>query len=320
MRSTGAENGSSRMVRSWPSRVCQDRLRITRLPSRTPRRSSYTPMTFECGATGFTRGVPDSSADFEQVGYNKWAGRAVNAPTLAPPSERCCVAKRICSIEGCERFVVARGLCEPHYRPLKNSGAPLPPRKRDLPPKVCAVEGCERRAQSRGWCVMHYERWVAHGDLAATRVYRVGGGPRLAENGYVYIFRPEHPLAHADGYVAQHRMVVYDAGIEVPDGYTVHHVNHNRVDNRLENLRVMTGSEHASHHIEERGTVTNQFGTFPVTDIASGRRVCTACGVEKPLSEFSLQRGRPYCWCKPCACIRSRKSANRSHVRIVKET
>jgi hypothetical protein len=57
-------------------------------------------------------------------------------------------------------------------------------------------------------------------------------------SGYVRVFEPSHPLANADGYVLQHRKVVYDAGIEIPPGAHVHHLNRNRADNRLENLAV----------------------------------------------------------------------------------
>lgn len=35
---------------------------------------------------------------------------------------------------------------------------------------------------------------------------------------------------------------------EVPDGYDVHHINHNPSDNRLENLELITRNEHAVMH------------------------------------------------------------------------
>ena len=50
------------------------------------------------------------------------------------------------------------------------------------------------------------------------------------------------------GYVAEHRYVVYEAGVEIPVGHHVHHLNHNKLDNRLENLEVLSNSEHISKH------------------------------------------------------------------------
>ena len=101
-------------------------------------------------------------------------------------------------------------------------------------------------------------------------------------SGYVRIWEADHPLANADGYVLEHRKVVYDAGIEIPDGFHVHHINGIKEDNRLENLEVIDGAEHVKRHQWDRGVVTNQFGTFPVGD-PEGKR-------ERRLA--SMKRGR----------------------------
>jgi hypothetical protein len=73
-----------------------------------------------------------------------------------------------------------------------------------------------------------------------------------------------HPLASTDGNALAHRIVLYNAGIEIPDGYDVHHRNGDKLDNRLENLEVLTDAEHTLYHLNERGWVTNQYGTFPL--------------------------------------------------------
>jgi len=67
------------------------------------------------------------------------------------------------------------------------------------------------------------------------------------------------------GYALEHRMVLHDAGIEIPDGMHVHHINGDKLDNQLENLEVLTPAEHrARHHEADGGIVTNQFGTWRV--------------------------------------------------------
>jgi hypothetical protein len=88
--------------------------------------------------------------------------------------------------------------------------------------------------------------------------------PRLMPSGYVRVFRRGHPLANRDGYVLEHRLVLYEAGVEIPPGHQVHHVNGDKTDNRLENLEVLTESDHHRHHVREAGFVVNQFGTWPL--------------------------------------------------------
>lgn len=62
------------------------------------------------------------------------------------------MAKRTCSIDGCEGAHYGRGWCRSHYDRLWQSSTP------------CAVAECDRSARSRGWCTMHYRRWQKHGD------------------------------------------------------------------------------------------------------------------------------------------------------------
>ncbi len=71
---------------------------------------------------------------------------------------------------------------------------------------------------------------------------------RKSKEGYVWLFEPEHPLAIKQGYVLEHRKVVWDAGIQVKKGDVVHHKNNVKDDNKLENLLVCSNSEHTKQH------------------------------------------------------------------------
>ena len=72
------------------------------------------------------------------------------------------------------------------------------------------------------------------------------GVGRVLSLGYYEVFQPTHPLAKKNGYVREHRMIAWDAGILTDPSMEVHHVNEIKTDNRLENLKVMTKEEHTS--------------------------------------------------------------------------
>mgnify|MGYP001561650795 CR=1 FL=1 len=83
--------------------------------------------------------------------------------------------------------------------------------------------------------------------ISGERSHRWKGG-RRKELGYVLIYKPEHPFA-VKKYVQEHRLIVEEARkITLNPWMIVHHINGIKDDNRLENLRVMTRSEHTSLH------------------------------------------------------------------------
>ncbi len=67
--------------------------------------------------------------------------------------------------------------------------------------------------------------------------------PRLIQQGYVVIYDPQNPMSNSKGYVAEHRKIMSEfLGRTLASGEGVEHVNRNRSDNRLENLRVVKRS------------------------------------------------------------------------------
>jgi hypothetical protein len=51
-----------------------------------------------------------------------------------------------------------------------------------------------------------------------------------------------------DGWAYTHRTVAEKAYGEIPDGYQVHHINSNKLDNRPENLQVLSREQHRQIH------------------------------------------------------------------------
>mgnify|MGYP001565857374 CR=1 FL=1 len=70
------------------------------------------------------------------------------------------------------------------------------------------------------------------------------GGRLRHGDGYILIYIPEHPL-NCKGYVLEHRLVIENhIGRYLTRGETVHHINGIKDDNRVENLQVLSNSEH----------------------------------------------------------------------------
>ena len=71
--------------------------------------------------------------------------------------------------------------------------------------------------------------------------------------GYILGYAPRHPHAHTDGYVMLHTIIMErHIGRYLNDDEVVHHINHRRDDNRIENLKLMTKKAHMSMHMKER--------------------------------------------------------------------
>jgi len=94
-------------------------------------------------------------------------------------------------------------------------------------------------------------------ELAATKEVVVNRlkdlGVRIREGRY-YIYSPNHPHPNALGkYVLRYRLVVdKNLGRFLHPSEQVHHINGNPTDDRIENLQVMSRSEHARLHCELR--------------------------------------------------------------------
>lgn len=73
-----------------------------------------------------------------------------------------------CTMEGCQKPVMARGWCSTHYQRWQRHGDPNGGRhykpRASRRPAPCLVEACGRPARSRGMCEAHYARWRKTGD------------------------------------------------------------------------------------------------------------------------------------------------------------
>lgn len=113
---------------------------------------------------------------------------------------------------------------------------------------TCKIDGCCRKImyKAQSVCQMHYFRFMRNGiyETILSRKYRITNPA-----GYQKIFEPDHFLANSDGYVYEHRFIVFNQyGHNLPDceicGDTIKwdtchidHIDEDVTNNNMDNIR-----------------------------------------------------------------------------------
>lgn len=96
---------------------------------------------------------------------------------------------------------------------------------------------------------MHLARFKRWGDPEA--YYEPKG--HTTRNGYRMAYRPDHPMATANGHVLEHRLVMAEhLGRSLLSHETVHHKNGDRLDNRLSNLELWSSWQPAGQRVADK--------------------------------------------------------------------
>ena len=63
--------------------------------------------------------------------------------------------------------------------------------------------------------------------------------------------------------VYEHRLVWEQHNGEIPKGYQIHHINGDKLDNRIENLEMISNSEHQKQHSKNNNFGKDRIGIEP---------------------------------------------------------
>lgn len=75
------------------------------------------------------------------------------------------------------------------------------------------------------------------------------GGKRIDYRGYCYIYKPEHPFNKGNGYIKRARIRMEERlGRYLIPEEIVHHRDLDKLNDNIENLQIMTNSEHVKLH------------------------------------------------------------------------
>ena len=100
-------------------------------------------------------------------------------------------------------------------------------------------------------------------SMRNSKVYKDKVGKRVDLDGYVHVFGLEyrdHPNYGNDGILEHHLIMSQYLGRPIDTKQeVVHHINHNKQDNRLENLQLLSKQEHSKIHADNSSLCLPQF-------------------------------------------------------------
>lgn len=170
----------------------------------------------------------------------------------------------VCVVEGCEGATKARGYCPMHwYRVWRHDDVepeglrPVVDRSRaaEEGEPSCVTDGCGNLAVARERCPSCYKTALRRGTVEVDPDVRVVTGDGHISHGYWCVIAPEDErhLTGGAAKVGEHRLVMArHLGRALLPEEQVHHINGDKLDNRLENLELWSTSHPSGQRVEDK--------------------------------------------------------------------
>lgn len=122
--------------------------------------------------------------------------------------------------------------------------------------RISIVKNCSADCRKKDYAIngghVPWNKGKKLPELSGDKAFAWKGGRFKNSFGYIKISMPNHPFNNS-GYVLEHRLVMEKfIGRYLTPKEIVHHINHNKTDNRIENLKLFKNhSEHQKYHMKE---------------------------------------------------------------------
>ena len=153
-----------------------------------------------------------------------------------------------CQVENCDRICRTKGYCQRHYYHFWKYGDPLITKRNKKIKQICII--CQKEFEI-------YPSQVKRGQKCCSRtcgaIYCGRSRTVPIENQKWYKNKKGYLVCkRKEGQIRQHRFIVEQSlGRKLTKDEYVHHKNHIKDDNRIENLEIITPSRHSSLHWSE---------------------------------------------------------------------